>query len=100
MNHPENQQLHRTNCCASLRKFLKRKKQIVIFGYSIPRGIRSHEFNHWLNKGFSQLKIFPGGTSKKLLYYVEPTFKDKKFDAAIMPVGVNDLLKDESQDSV
>ena len=46
------------------------------------------------------MKTFPGGTSKKLPYYVEPTLKDKKFDAAIMHVGVNNLLKDESQDSV
>ena len=46
------------------------------------------------------MKSFPGGTSKELLYCVEPTLKNKKFDAALLHVGVNDLLNDESQDSV
>ena len=46
------------------------------------------------------MKSFPGGTSKELLYYVEPTLKNKKFDDALLHVGVNDLLNDESQDSV
>ena len=46
------------------------------------------------------MKSFPGGTSKELLYYVEPTLKSKKFDAALLHVGVNDLLNDENQDSV
>ena len=49
---------------------------------------------------YAQLKLFPGGTSKELLYYVEPTLKSKKFDPALLYVGVNDLLNDESQDSV
>ena len=78
----------------------KRKKQIVIFGDSIPRGIRLHEFNYWLHKGHAHLNSFPGGTSKELLYYVEPTLKSKTFDAALLHVGVNDLLNDESQYSV
>ena len=46
------------------------------------------------------MKSFPGGTSKELLYYVEPTLKNKKFDDALQHVGVNDLLNDERQDSV
>ena len=41
------------------------------------------------------MKSLPGGTSKELLYYVEP-----KFHAALQLVGVNDLLNDESEDSV
>ena len=31
---------------------------------------------------------------------MEPILKSKKFDAALLHVGVNDLLNDESQDSV
>ena len=46
------------------------------------------------------MKSFPGGTSNKLLYYVEPTLKNEKFDAALLHVGVNDPLNDESQGSV
>ena len=80
--------------------FQKEKQQIVIFGDSILRVIRLREFNYWLHKGYAQLKSFPGGTSKELLYYVEPTLKNKKFDAALMHDGVTDLLNDESQVSV
>ena len=46
------------------------------------------------------MKLFPGGTSKELLYYVKPTLKNKNFDDALLHVGVNDLLNDKSQGSV
>ena len=53
-----------------------------------------------LHKGYAYLKSFPGGTSKELLYYVELILKNKKFDDALLHGGVNDLLNDESQNSV
>ena len=31
---------------------------------------------------------------------MEPTLKNKKFDNSLLHVGVNDVLNDESQDSV
>ena len=99
-NYPENQHSYGRKFSASESKFSKRKKQIVIFSDSIPRDIRLREFNYWLHKGYAQLKSFPGGTSKELLYYVEPTLKNKKFDDALLHVGVNDQLNDESQDCV
>ena len=99
-NYPENQHSYGRKFSASESKFSKRKKQIVIFSDSIRRGIRLREFNYWLHKGYAQLKSFPGGTSNELLYYVEPKFKNKNFDDALLHVGVNDLLNDESQDSV
>ena len=46
------------------------------------------------------MKSFPSGTSKELLYYVEPALKNKKFNDALLHVGVNDLLNDERQDFV
>ena len=46
------------------------------------------------------MQSIPGGTSKELLHYVEPTLKNKKFDAALLHVGVNNILNDESQHSV
>ena len=99
-NYPENQHSYGRKFSASESKFSKRKKQIVIFSDSIPRDIRLREFNYWLHKGYAQLKSFPGGTSNELLYYVEPTLQNKNFDDALLHVGVNDLLNDESQDSV
>ena len=99
-NYPENQHSYGRKFSDSECKSSKRKKQVVIFSDSIPRSIRLREFNYWLHKGYAQFKSFPGGTYKELLYYVEPTLKNKKFDDALLHVGVNDLLNDESQDSV
>ena len=78
-DYPENQNSHGRKSSSYEGKFLKREKQIVIFGDSIPRGIRLHEFNYWLHKGYAQLKSFPGGMSKKLLYYVKPTLKTRLY---------------------
>ena len=46
------------------------------------------------------MKSLPGGASKELLHFVKPTLKSKKFDTVLLRVGVNELLNDESQDSV
>ena len=90
-NYPENQHSYGRNSSAS---------QIVIFRDSIPRDTKLREFNYWLSKGYPQMKSFPSGTSKELLYYVKTTLKNKKLKAASLHVGVNDLPNDESQDSV
>ena len=97
-NHPKNQHLYGTNLQSLKANFQKEKKQIVVFGDSILCGIRLREFSYWLHKGYAQLKLFPSGTSKERLYYVETTLKNKKFVVALLHVGVNDLLNDESQD--
>ena len=86
-NYPQNQHSYGRRSSASESKFSKR-----IFD-SIPRGIKLHEFNYWLHNSYVQVKSFPDGTSKKLLYYVELTFKNKKFDFALLHVGVNELVK-------
>ena len=46
------------------------------------------------------MKSFPGGLSKDFPCYAEPTLKNKTFDAVLLHVGVNDLVNDQSQDSV
>ena len=94
-NYPENQHSYGRKFSVSGSKYSKRKKQIVIFSDRIRRGIRLREFDYWLHKGYAQLKSFPGGTSKELLYYVEPTLQNKRFDNALLHVGVNDLVNDE-----
>ena len=42
------------------------------------------------------MKPFSGGTSKELLYFVEPTLKNKKFDDALQHVGVNLVITKDS----
>ena len=79
----------------SEKKIFQKKKYIVynftIVAISLRRGIRLPKFNYWLHKRYAQLKSFCSGSSKKLLYYVESTLKNKKFDVALLHVGVNDL---------
>ena len=99
-NYPENQHLYGRKSSASESKFSHRKKQKVILSDSTPRGIGLREFNHCPHKGYAQLKSFPEGTSKELLYYVEPALKNKKFHNALLHVCVKDLLNDGSEDSV
>ena len=65
---------------------------VIIFSDSIPRGIRIHEFNSLVQKGYAKMKSFPGATSKELLHYMDPTLKDGIYNTAIIDVGVNDLL--------
>ena len=72
----------------------------MFFSDSIPHGIRLRKFNSRLHKGYAQLKSLPGGLSKDFPYYAEPTLKNKTFDAVLLHVGVNDLVNDQSQDSV
>ena len=73
---------------------------VIIFSDSIPRGIRIHEFNSLVKKGYAKMKSFPGATSKELLHYVDPTLKDGIYNTAIIHVGVNDLLNNKSINKV
>ena len=75
-------------------------RKVIIFGDSIPRGIRIHEFNSLVKKGYAKMKSFPGATSKELLHYVDPTLKDGIYNTAIIHVGVNDLLNNKSTNKV
>ena len=77
-NHTENQRLYGRKSSASESKFSKKKKEIPTFGGSIPLGIILREFSYWLHKDYTQLKSFPGGTSKELLYYVESTLNKSR----------------------
>ena len=75
-------------------------RKVIIFGDSIPRGIRIHEFNSLVKKGYAKMKSFPGATSKELLHYVDPTLRDGIYNTAIIHVGVNDLLNNKNTKKV
>ena len=66
--------------------------KIVIFTDSIPKGIRYYEFNKHINRGSAKFKTFPGLKSNELLHYIEPTLQEETYDAAIIHVGVNDMI--------
>ena len=63
---------------------------------SIPRGIWMHKFNQCAD-GVASLKSFPGATSKELAHYVVPNLKEESFHTALIHVGINDILRDQSE---
>ena len=87
-NFPENQHdFSKNNVKTSYHK-----NNIKIMCDSIPKGIRTREFNRYVKNGSAQFKSFQGCTVKELHHYVLPTLNDEKPDTVIIHVGVNDLL--------
>ena len=67
-----------------------------MFTDNIPRGIWMRKFNQCTD-GVARLKSFPGATSKELAHYVVPTLKEESFHTALIHVGTNDILRDQSK---
>ena len=103
-NFPENQDLFQRPKIVpgnkSYSEAVKSTRKIIVFGDSIPRGIKMNEFNRHVQRGFAKMKSFPGATSKEMLHYIEPTLKEGSFDTAIIHVGINDILKDKSENEM
>ena len=51
------------------------------------------EFNKYLNGGIAHLKPFPGSKAKQMDHHVIPILEQHQYDAAVIHVGINDLLK-------
>ena len=71
-----------------------------MFSDSIQKGIRIHEFNRYITNATARLKMFPGTTSKELTHYVVPTLQEESFSSALINIGINDILKDQTTYSV
>ena len=72
------------------------KANTIIFGDSIPKGIRHREFNQMLKNGSAQFMIFPGCNSKELYHYLDPTLENENFGNAVIHVGTNDINNRDS----
>ena len=67
-----------------------------MFTHSIPRGIWMRKFNQCTD-GVAHVKSKPGATSRKLAHYVVPTLKEESFHTALIHVGINYILTDQSE---
>ena len=67
-----------------------------MFTDSIPRGIWVRKFNQCTDR-VARLKSCRGATSKEFVHYVVPILKEKSFHAALIHVGINDILSDQSE---
>ena len=63
---------------------------------SISKGIRIREFNCYITNATARLESFPGAISKELTHCVVPTWQEKSFNSALINIGINDSIKDQS----
>ena len=105
--YPENQHIfgkvninakraHETYTDAAHGNIKKDTRKIIMFTDSIPRAIWKRKFNQCTD-GVARLKSFPGAISKELEHYVVPTLKEESFHTALIHVGINDILRDQSE---
>ena len=75
---------------------IAQKKNVIIFGDSIPKGINTRLLNKKLIKSKAVCNFFPGAISKDFIDYIKPTFQENEFDTSIYGIndmGDNDVLK-------
>ena len=72
---------------------IHKKGDIALFSDSIPRGMNIKEINRQIQGGSVHVKAFPGAKSTQLNQYVTPTLKEYSYDAAIIHVGINNILR-------
>ena len=70
-----------------------KKKNIVLFTDSILKTLRMGELNRHINGGKVHLKSFPGSKANQLNHHTIPILEEYQYDAAVIHVGVSDLLK-------
>ena len=68
-------------------------KNVVIFTDSMLKSLRTKEFNKYLNGRIAHLKPFPGTKEKQMDHHVIPILEEHQYDAAVIHVGIKDLLK-------
>ena len=73
---------------------------IALYSDSIPRGTNIKEINRQIQGGRIHIKAFPGAKSTQLNHYVTPTLEEYGYDAAIIHVGINDILESKHYDEL
>ena len=72
---------------------ITQKKNVVIFGDSITKGINTLLLNKKLINSKVGCKFFCDATSKGFVHYMKPTLQENEFDTSILDMGANDVLK-------
>ena len=92
---PERDLASRRSTSEDTPRFIQKKKKIRVITDSIPKGIRTREFNNNLKHGDARFKNFPGATITNLAHYSIPTLINENPDVVLMHVGINDILNME-----
>ena len=69
---------------------IMQRKNVVIFGDNVPKGINVRLLNKKLIKSKVVCKFFLGATSKDFVHHIKA---ENEFDTSILHIGVNDVLK-------
>ena len=72
---------------------LPKKGAIGLFSDSIPKGVNIKSTNKQVKGGRIYIKAFTGAKSTHLNHYVLPTLEEYSYDAAMIYVGINDILR-------
>ena len=73
--------------------FIHKKDDIALFSGSIPSGMNIKEINRQIQGGRTHVKAFPGAKSTQLNHYVTQPLAKYSYDAAIIHVDINDILR-------
>ena len=79
---------------------IPKKGDIALFSDSILRGMNIKEINRQIQGGRVHVKAFPAAKSTQLNHYVKPTLEEYEYDAAIIDVGFNDILRPKHYDEL
>ena len=79
------------------RAVSSKRKNILILSDSILKTLRIRVFNNHLEEGIAHLKAFPGSKSQRLNHHSIPVLQEHKYDGAIIHVGINNLIKNPSE---
>ena len=66
---------------------------VALFSDSIPKGMNIKEINRQIQGGRIHVKAFRGAKSMQLNHYITPTLEEYSYDAAIIHVSINDILR-------
>ena len=73
--------------------FKLRNKNIVFFSISIPKNLKMKDFNAAVRGGRVHLESFLGSKAVQLNHHLKPTLQEYTYDAAIIHVGINDIVR-------
>ena len=75
-------------------------KNVVVFSDSMVKGLKMKQFNSYIHGGKVYLKAFPGAKEDQLNHHVKPSLEEYEYDAAIIHVGINDILRSKGEKEV
>ena len=79
---------------------IPKKGDIALFSDSISTGRNIKEIMRQIQGGKIHVKAFPEAKSTQLNNYLKPTQDQHSYDAAIMHLGVNDILRSKDYDDL